>query len=139
MKTCANCHAEKKPAQFWTGDNWCKSCRHKATRGIEEKVKDGEVWRKCSKCDAWKPLRLFHPQKRNADGYAGYCKVCYNEQKYASRRSLAITEVRKGPPPDSVVAWWPRDERYPTLLKGAYRMSEDELAECIARKNARGW
>lgn len=70
----------------------------------------------CSRCHDVKPLAAFKRDRRNPDGFAGFCKACYNErsnaqltarrhndseyrQRHVENNREYRNRVRGGPPP----------------------------------------
>ena len=99
--------------------NWCKDCFNekrnttrpsrakkdkkeaKKTIGIgsshrkEHKNIDGEEFKWCSSCSAWKYLDSFGGNITKWDGLETYCKMCYNDKQQQARLSRVESNLNQ--------------------------------------------
>lgn len=47
---------------------------------MKEDMKEG--FKRCNRCDMYKPHRMFYKNKATSDGLANYCKSCISEKYY---------------------------------------------------------
>jgi hypothetical protein len=99
MKNCSRCKQEKPFNEFYKDKGQrsgltpsCKKCLFNSQPFV--RVPPSEI-KKCPDCNQVKKSDEFRRAVRNIDGLQGYCKLCENQRKNASKYKMTIQKYRK--------------------------------------------